>query len=1697
MEKTKSLMSGNTKSNSVSEEQKTTPVNRFSVDVATSVHTSEFQSITTQHTTTLFQPITTQKTMPLPPHLFVPRRPIVPIAVTLFDIGRELYSSCTQHSQCPEHAQCRPNGCQGYLCLCDEGYIASEDRKFCLRAIRNGERCDPRTDKCLSKFSMCVGVCKCLEFFEHTRDGRCKLPNAGYLGDDCTKRGCQYPSKCVEGNCRCVHPFRKLTAEEFWVSPQSTLQCRMHEYSLDKCNGSYIQVPRDLRPNTTTQPQFTTDATLEILSYSPYIVDISTQSIDFLKDSKMALSSATSQISTALAANYSTSKQLHHLFSSYSIASALSSFSLPNLNPHIAESRMSIIQGSNNLNLERVSITAKKSVLDNFSMEQSYTSIALFPLFDLMRSVLLNPNNQVTDHIDVKTEMPAKQGNTRLSTSILNTGVASSVQFNNIIDTRSEYYSVGDSLVISSNVPVVSPQGLSAQNDQESNIYSEKSDIIDSKPNKFEGYDEKNSSIKYIMNSVFLSINNREHFSQTYNARPTTGIYGLQSSFSSDFEVSVAKTKHRKTFGESSTANAKYNHDVWESVVVYSSSLSRPISTTGIVSNAYSSLPISFDISDHLPTLPTMNMNFTQKLNDVKVTSHLRDIFTTFSMKPSSYDQYLNMTSISQTMNRSNEVSFKYYNYMTGTSVYNMHVSDVLDSKQKSGVSFSNEDRTNIPMLGTNIELSHVSSANVKNTDVSELTSDENKTIYPISVYLNSVKQSISLKRKEIVSTKSVLYKDESLNYNIGEFSNQDTKIDTELHIESITTQTAYELNNTLSTYKLSREDINFKPLSTILKTVETHKGLNSDNVDLIFNSLRVVDSDELNISPSKTSVNLYQTFSQVSEESSPVVTMVPKTNSFQIDHITPLVVYDTDNKYSPINSTSSHPFLSFDGVNLTHNVLNSMSFQQKSYQSILYLTSSKLSNRDDNVNAIVSSIFTNEQGNSLGTQTPIDTLSHISKSTLITDLTHQINDSTLAHKLSYDEVYPTELRHLFLHSSSDKSKQIDETDIIIQLHRTPNKDFDGKLINHTFKHIIQLSNSNTDNLINDSKLNVPSSHMMYTEFIEESDRNNFSPKSNVAIESYADRIYEPSLSTKMTNISLNTLPEVDPTVSDKKMLTEAIIKSAFTNTDMVTEANNIETKLLENSLETIVQNITSATAFGSRVNDSTEGFAFQNTITTALLPTFRSIIRETTFNFAVTDSDSKVTSQFEFQNTVAETLVSVLKHTPKQLKVSAFDAMVMKAVPTFNFDNTVTAENTVSIYENKILQSTLPFTFGNTLLETSPIINKEDKHTGIKFTHEFRVITTEALPISMLENKMIDASTSSSFEPRDAKAVLISTIYNTVLEASENLNAHEIWMNNILSSSFLDTFLKAKGTSVPTTLLTELATSFHTQLHNNFLTREQDKATFQLNSVFNLSTDIKHRLTTSIMNELPSLISSSEQFFSNDLDIDRYSYTSPYLLYPSLKDDEIFSNYASKEVLTNPSESGNLKTTFYSMLKEPIVKYSDVELFVNLVPTTSQAMDRQEEDKMTRFKSRMTTNIPNVTPKLPEADFPGEKPKPPEVIRSGIDQLILPISIVGVFLVNVIAAIIVLICRRKRRSDRARNLDEAKKRKLAEEQKQKHRFKIPRPNVHPPEYSNIIDNSSSDSSTYYNFLNTGFSTFHEENDTYEEIDKKVLKGSL
>lgn len=83
--------------------------------------------------------------------------------------------------------------------------------------------------------------------------------------------------------------------------------------------------------------------------------------------------------------------------------------------------------------------------------------------------------------------------------------------------------------------------------------------------------------------------------------------------------------------------------------------------------------------------------------------------------------------------------------------------------------------------------------------------------------------------------------------------------------------------------------------------------------------------------------------------------------------------------------------------------------------------------------------------------------------------------------------------------------------------------------------------------------------------------------------------------------------------------------------------------------------------------------------------------------------------------------------------------------------------------------------------------------------------------------------------------------------------------------------------------------------------------------------------------------------------------------------------------------------------------------------------------------------------------------------------------------------------------SDLLRSRVDDKTKKFTEENHSKSRFRIPRPTVYPPDYSNIVDNSSSDSSTYYNYINTGFSSFHDENNIYEEVDKKVpvLIGTL
>lgn len=53
--------------------------------------------------------------------------------VSLVEQDADIYDLCSRHEQCPAHAQCRPEGCKGFSCLCDKGYMATTDRKSCVK----------------------------------------------------------------------------------------------------------------------------------------------------------------------------------------------------------------------------------------------------------------------------------------------------------------------------------------------------------------------------------------------------------------------------------------------------------------------------------------------------------------------------------------------------------------------------------------------------------------------------------------------------------------------------------------------------------------------------------------------------------------------------------------------------------------------------------------------------------------------------------------------------------------------------------------------------------------------------------------------------------------------------------------------------------------------------------------------------------------------------------------------------------------------------------------------------------------------------------------------------------------------------------------------------------------------------------------------------------------------------------------------------------------------------------------------------------------------------------------------------------------------------------------------------------------------------------------------------------------------------
>ena len=45
----------------------------------------------------------------------------------------EIYGACSDHSECPSNSKCRPSSCDGFLCLCEIGFISSTDRTRCMK----------------------------------------------------------------------------------------------------------------------------------------------------------------------------------------------------------------------------------------------------------------------------------------------------------------------------------------------------------------------------------------------------------------------------------------------------------------------------------------------------------------------------------------------------------------------------------------------------------------------------------------------------------------------------------------------------------------------------------------------------------------------------------------------------------------------------------------------------------------------------------------------------------------------------------------------------------------------------------------------------------------------------------------------------------------------------------------------------------------------------------------------------------------------------------------------------------------------------------------------------------------------------------------------------------------------------------------------------------------------------------------------------------------------------------------------------------------------------------------------------------------------------------------------------------------------------------------------------------------------------
>ncbi|GAB1605811.1 hypothetical protein Ahia01_000863400 [Argonauta hians] len=172
-------------------------------------------------------------------------------------VVRQIYTNCTSHQECPDFAVCSPLACEGYVCICLQGYVASRNATKCIKKSRISERCET-SEQCPGEFSVCTnnGVCRCAPGLQSVDGMHCTVPGTSLYSYSCNATvRCAIPdTTCRNGVCSCISGLRPKTSEELRSYSDEIWNCIEVGFALDECNHVAIAIPEDL--NSTRHHQY-------------------------------------------------------------------------------------------------------------------------------------------------------------------------------------------------------------------------------------------------------------------------------------------------------------------------------------------------------------------------------------------------------------------------------------------------------------------------------------------------------------------------------------------------------------------------------------------------------------------------------------------------------------------------------------------------------------------------------------------------------------------------------------------------------------------------------------------------------------------------------------------------------------------------------------------------------------------------------------------------------------------------------------------------------------------------------------------------------------------------------------------------------------------------------------------------------------------------------------------------------------------------------------------------------------------------------------------------------------------------------------------------------------------------------------------------------------------------------------------------